>query len=83
MQTGLPPKVEAWDPGLRERLVRAIETLPLPERPKVVLHGTEPVPRTHTGKIQRRKMEPWFARWSGHRGPTIIAPLADEPGFSG
>jgi long-chain acyl-CoA synthetase len=82
-EVGAYLEVEAWDPGLRERLVRAIETLPLPERPKVVLHGTEPVPRTHTGKIQRRKMEPWFARWSGHRGPTVIAPLADEPGFSG
>ena len=45
-------------------------------RPKVVLHGTRPVPRTHTGKIQRRKMQPWFAAWSSHRGQTVLASLS-------
>jgi long-chain acyl-CoA synthetase len=82
-EVGAYLETEELDAGIRERLVRAIETLPVPERPKVVLHGTEPIPRTHTGKIQRRKMQPWFARWSGHRGKTVIVPLADEPGFSG
>ena len=82
-EVGAYLEAEELDAGLRERLVRAIETLPVPERPKVVLHGTQPVPRTHTGKIQRRKMEPWFARWSGHRGQVVVTPLEDEPGFSG
>jgi len=82
-EVGAYLETDQFDAGVRERLVRAIETLPLPERPKVVLHGSEPTPRTHTGKIQRRKMQPWFARWSGHRGSTVIAPLADEPAFSG
>jgi long-chain acyl-CoA synthetase len=82
-EVGAYLEIAELDPQLRERLVRVIETLPVPERPKVVLHGTEPVPRTHTGKIQRRKMEPWFARWSGHRGQAVITPLEDEPGFSG
>jgi long-chain acyl-CoA synthetase len=75
--------VEQFDDGLRERLVRAIETLPVAERPKVILHGATPIPRTHTGKIQRRKMGPWFARWSSHRGWTVITPLEDEPELSG
>ena len=35
-------------------------------------HGAAPIPRTHTGKIQRRKMQPWFARWEGHRGMVIV-----------
>jgi len=82
-EVGAYLEVEECDAGLRERLGRALETLPISERPKVVLHGKEPIPRTHTGKIQRRKMQPWFARWSGHRGQAIITPLEDEPGFSG
>jgi len=82
-EVGAYLEVGELDAGLRQRLVQALETLPIPERPKVVLHGSEAVPRTHTGKIQRRKMEPWFARWSGHRGAMVITPLADEPGFSG
>jgi len=82
-EVGAYLEVEELDAALREQLVRALETLPVAERPKVVLHGSEPVPRTHTGKIQRRKMEPWFSRWSGHRGKLVISALADEPGFSG
>jgi long-chain acyl-CoA synthetase len=61
--------------SLRGRLLAAIEALPLPERPKVVLHGELPIPRTHTGKIQRRKMQPWFAAWSQHRGAVVVAPV--------
>jgi long-chain acyl-CoA synthetase len=82
-EVGAYLEIETCDAKLRERLVRALESLPIAERPKVLLHGTEPIPRTHTGKIQRRKMQPWFARWSGHRGPTVVTPLEDEPGFSG
>jgi len=50
------------------------------ERPKVLLYGAHPIPRTHTGKIQRRKMRPWFATWIAHRGRTVIDALpADRP----
>ena len=54
--------------------------MPVAERPKVVLHGARPIPRTHTGKIQRRKMQPWFADWGAHRGASVIRELpADRP----
>ena len=81
-EVGAYLEVEDCDASLRERMKQAIEQLPVSERPKVVLHGSEPIPRTHTGKIQRRKMQPWFARWSGHRGAIFIGPLEDEAGFS-
>jgi len=68
-------EIESCDETLRARLSAAIEAMPLPERPKVLLHGTQPIPRTHTGKIQRRKMQPWFASWAEHRGQTVISEL--------
>jgi long-chain acyl-CoA synthetase len=68
------------DQALRARLAAAIEAMPVAERPKVVLHGARPSPRTHTGKIQRRKMQPWFVTWVAHRGRTVIDELpADRP----
>jgi long-chain acyl-CoA synthetase len=82
-EVGAYLEVEACDPGLRARLASAVEGLPVAERPKVVLHGTQPIPRTHTGKIQRRKMQPWFAGWAGHRGQTVIGPLPEETGLTG
>jgi long-chain acyl-CoA synthetase len=79
-------ELEAFDDALGGRLLEAIQTMPVPERPKVVLHGNVPVPRTHTGKIQRRKMQPWFSAWSSHRGALVIAALggtdATEAGVS-
>jgi acyl-coenzyme A synthetase/AMP-(fatty) acid ligase len=41
-------------------------------RPKVVLHGATPIPRTHTGKIQRRKLQPLFAKFAEHKGPVHV-----------
>jgi len=60
-------------------IVAALEAMPIAERPKVVLFGVQPIPRTHTGKIQRRKMQPWFAAWSAHRGLGVVAPLPVSP----
>jgi long-chain acyl-CoA synthetase len=57
---------------LRGRLMAAVQALPVPERPKVILHGAAPIPRTHTGKVQRRKMQPWFEAHAKHRGATVI-----------
>jgi long-chain acyl-CoA synthetase len=81
-EVGAYLEVEACDEELRARLATAIDALPVAERPKVVLHGSQPIPRTHTGKIQRRKMQPWFATWAGHRGQTVIGPLPAQPDFS-
>jgi len=71
-EVGAYLEIDVLDAALRERLAAAIGAMPVAERPKVVLHGPQPIPRTHTGKIQRRKMQPWFARWVTHRGPTVI-----------
>ena len=72
-EVGAYLQIESLDPGLQTRLVAAIQALPVAERPKVVLHGAAPIPRTHTGKIQRRKMQPWFAAWNEYRGPLVVA----------
>jgi long-chain acyl-CoA synthetase len=62
------------DINLRRGLTAALDTLSLDLRPKVVLFGTAPIPRTHTGKIQRRKLQPLFARFADHRGPIHFEP---------
>jgi long-chain acyl-CoA synthetase len=71
-EVGAYVEMEAVDDELRTRLVAAVQSLPVAERPKVVLHGAEPVPRTHTGKVQRRKMQPWFAAYLNHRGAMVF-----------
>jgi long-chain acyl-CoA synthetase len=71
-EVGAYVEAETLDDDLRARLVRAIEALTVAERPKVVLFGAEKIPRTHTGKIQRRKMQPWFAAYLDHRGALAI-----------
>jgi long-chain acyl-CoA synthetase len=71
-EVGAYVEIDALAESLRTRLSAAIQALPLAERPKVVLYGTEPIPRTHTGKIQRRKLQPWFGAWIAHRGPMVI-----------
>jgi long-chain acyl-CoA synthetase len=75
-EVGAYVELDPLDDGVRLRLLAAIEAMPLPERPKVVLHGDRPIPRTHTGKIQRRKMQPWFAPWEKHRGVVVVERLA-------
>lgn len=79
-EVGAYLEMEVCDELLRTRLTAAIEAMPVAERPKVVLYGAQPIPRTHTGKIQRRKMHGWFAGWSEHRGQAVIDKLsADGP----
>ena len=77
-EVGAYLEMPALDDALRARLAAAIEAMAVAERPKVVLHGAVPIPRTHTGKIQRRKMQPWFTKWVAHRGPTVIDELPPE-----
>ena len=57
---------------LRARLAAAVGELPLDARPKVVLYGPVAIPRTHTGKIQRRKLQPLFASHANCRGALRI-----------
>ncbi len=74
-EVGAYLEMEEVDESLRARLAAAIQSLPLAERPKVILYAAEPIPRTHTGKVQRRKMQPWFGAFGGHRGPMVIERL--------
>jgi long-chain acyl-CoA synthetase len=74
-EVGAYVEIDAWDETLEARLSTAIQSMPVAERPKIVLYGTEPIPRTHTGKIQRRKMQPWFLPWASHRGAMVITAL--------
>jgi long-chain acyl-CoA synthetase len=61
-------------PGdLAARLTKVASEMPADARPKVILHGAAPIPRTHTGKIQRRKLHPTFAPFSNCRGALKIA----------
>lgn len=62
----------ALEDAVRRGLTAALDALSLDLRPKVVLHGAAPIPRTHTGKIQRRKLLPLFARFADCRGPVVI-----------
>lgn len=57
---------------LLARLNKAVGTMPLDARPKIVLYGATPIPRTHTGKIQRRKLHPAFAPFRNSRGALRI-----------
>lgn len=58
---------------LRDAIGAAILALPVAWRPKVVLHGGAPIPRTHTGKVQRRRLVEAFASYSACRGATVFA----------
>ncbi len=57
---------------LAGRLTKAAGEMPADSRPKVILHGSAPIPRTHTGKIQRRKLQPTFAPFASCRGALRI-----------
>jgi long-chain acyl-CoA synthetase len=78
----LETEVDAVDDVFVQRLSAAIQTLPVAERPKVVLYGPTPIARTHTGKVQRRKMQSWFSPWSAHKGRLVIERLTEEAPMS-
>ncbi len=61
-------------PELHDRLKQGIEGMPADLRPKVVLHGSAAVPRTHTGKVQRRKLVGLFERYDECRGALQLRP---------
>jgi long-chain acyl-CoA synthetase len=82
---GFPHKVHGEEIGVyveagelsdevQTSLKKAIESMLPDQRPKVVLYGGAPIPRTHTGKIQRRKLLPLFERYDDCRGALQIKP---------
>jgi long-chain acyl-CoA synthetase len=60
------------DDVTRVRLTAALDAMSSEQRPKVVLFGARPIPRTHTGKVQRRKLQPLFEAHATCRGPTKL-----------
>ena len=71
-EIGLYLESEEIDDELRARLTKVLGEMPLDARPKIVLHGATPIPRTHTGKIQRRKLHATFAPYRDCRGALRI-----------
>jgi long-chain acyl-CoA synthetase len=67
-EIGLYIENEEIGDDVRARLTKVIGEMPLDARPKVVLYGAMPIPRTHTGKIQRRKLHAAFAPFRNSRG---------------
>jgi long-chain acyl-CoA synthetase len=63
-------EADADSPALRVRLAEVVATMTADARPKIIVFGAEPVPRTHTGKVQRRKLLDRFAPYASHRGAT-------------
>jgi acyl-coenzyme A synthetase/AMP-(fatty) acid ligase len=57
---------------LREALAALVPEL----RPKVVLFGGGAIPRTHTGKIQRRRLASLFARYRTWQGAPVVEPAS-------
>jgi long-chain acyl-CoA synthetase len=71
-EVGLYLEGAELDDDLRARLADVLAGLPPDARPKVVLYGAAPIPRTHTGKIQRRKLHAAFAPFRDCRGALRI-----------
>jgi long-chain acyl-CoA synthetase len=59
-EIGLYVEAAAPSQALLTELRHALLELPVAVRPKVVLYGADPIPRTHTGKIQRRRLAQRF-----------------------
>jgi long-chain acyl-CoA synthetase len=84
---GFPHKVHGEEIGmyieagelsndLQSSLKKAIESMLPDQRPKIVLFSGSPIPRTHTGKIQRRKLLPFFERLDDVKGQLQIKPAS-------
>ncbi|HSY38888.1 MAG TPA: class I adenylate-forming enzyme family protein, partial [Polyangia bacterium] len=71
-EIGLYIENEDLGDELRARLTKVVGEMPLDARPKIILYGTTPIPRTHTGKIQRRKLHAVFAPFRSSRGALRI-----------
>ncbi|GLW52015.1 class I adenylate-forming enzyme family protein [Kitasatospora phosalacinea] len=61
--------------GVQDRLMKTVQDLPVRNRPKVVLWGQDVIPRTHTGKTQRRMLVPHFAAYRDRSAAGTVAPL--------
>jgi long-chain acyl-CoA synthetase len=74
-EVGAYVEADAAGDDVRMRLSIALDAMGGERRPKVVVFGSEPIPRTHTGKVQRRKLQPLFEAHAACRGPTKLVSL--------
>jgi long-chain acyl-CoA synthetase len=72
-EVGAYLEMAALPEATEQRLREALSAMTLETRPKVVLFGAMNIPRTHTGKIQRRKLQPLFSRFGSWRGAPVLA----------
>ncbi|HEY2747900.1 MAG TPA: class I adenylate-forming enzyme family protein [Polyangia bacterium] len=77
-ELGAYVELDPLPPELALRLLEAIERLPADARPKIILHGREPIPRTHTGKVQRGKLSSLFARFHDCVGRPRFEPAVER-----
>jgi long-chain acyl-CoA synthetase len=76
-EIGAYVEAEAASDDVRARLAAALDAMEGEQRPKIVLFGMQSIPRTHTGKVQRRKLQPLFEPHAACRGATQM--LTIEP----
>jgi long-chain acyl-CoA synthetase len=67
--------------SMRAELTQALDAIPSDSRPKVVLFSASPIPRTHTGKIQRRKLQSFFSKFKKFQGPLKILSSQEPSGI--
>jgi len=65
--------------ALGEQLVLRARSLGNALRPKIILWGTRPIPRTHTGKVQRARLRELFTTYDTYSGPTLIEQAYEAP----
>jgi long-chain acyl-CoA synthetase len=73
-EIGVYVETGEMSPELEASLRKAVESMLPDQRPKVILFSGAPIPRTHTGKIQRRKLLHFFERYDDVKGQLQIRP---------
>jgi long-chain acyl-CoA synthetase len=58
--------------SMQSALEKTLQALPIEQRPKVVLFSETPIPKTHTGKVQRGKLRDLFKDYQNVKGPVRI-----------
>lgn len=76
-EIGLVVQTESFD-DIRLAIREVVRSLPLRMRPKVVLYGNDVIRRTHTRKIQRRALVPFFKPYEADGSGLTIAAVAGE-----
>lgn len=71
-ELGAYVEIDRMPDALPQRLLDAVDKLPHAARPKVILHGPQPIPRTHSGKVQRQLLVPLFAAFHDVTGRTRV-----------